>query len=452
MARLLFARIEAWVMILLALVMALGSIAFGYLVLDGSAGAEKYGKLSGAALAVAQIPDTLKDVIHPKDRLEIWNSARFDAKPSGWSAAQATAPDLPGYVLVSRYEGVERRNLLELVSLKDRQVKYSWPVDANRLLGDAAQTSAFMDYSIWNASLFRAIHPIVLPNGDVFLKDHFSPLFRIDACGQPAWKNDANVFHHSTELDADGNIWVPSVIEPHSVKGVPDDFLEDAIAEVDPDGKLLFKKSVTELLIENHLEHLIFSNGTYVYDTTHLNDIQPVLTDGPYWKRGDLFLSLRNISSIMLYRPSTNQLIWHMEGPWLSQHDVDILDDHRIAVYDNHAEDRGKMAKVEDHSRIVTYDFATGAVSTLFDRLMADEKIQTLFAGSFTQLPNGGALIEDTTNARLMVAGPDGSLQAEMVNRASNGKIYQLGWARYVDQALGDQILTAVTAKSCAAP
>jgi hypothetical protein len=79
----------------------------------------------------------------------------------------------------------------------------------------------------------------------------------------------------------------------------------------------------------------------YNDDPTHLNDIQPVLADGPYWKKGDLFVSLRNISSIMLYRPSTDQIVWMKRGPWLSQHDVDILDDHRISVYDNNVQDRG---------------------------------------------------------------------------------------------------------------
>ena len=63
---------------------------------------------------------------------------------------------------------------------------------------------------------------------------------------------------------------------------------------------------------------------------------------GPDWKKGDLFLSLRNVSAVLLYRPSTDQIVWMKRGPWIGQHDVDILDDHRIGIYDNAAENRGE--------------------------------------------------------------------------------------------------------------
>ena len=81
------------------------------------------------------------------------------------------------------------------------------------------------------------------------------------------------------------------------------------------------------------MEYLLFSHGNdYENDPIHLNDIQPVDFDGDYWKKGDVFLSIRNQSMIMLYRPSTNQIIWIGNGPYLHQHDVDIIDDHRIAI------------------------------------------------------------------------------------------------------------------------
>ena len=55
---------------------------------------------------------------------------------------------------------------------------------------------------------------------------------------------------------------------------------------------------------------MIFTAGGYLDDGLHLNDIQPALTDSPYWKKGDLFLSLRHKSLILLYRPSTGKIIW----------------------------------------------------------------------------------------------------------------------------------------------
>ena len=86
----------------------------------------------------------------------------------------------------------------------------------------------------------------------------------------------------------------------------------------------------------------LFTKGMYNHDPIHLNDIEPVLADGPYWKKGDLFLSLRNVSAVMLYRPSTDEIVWIKRGPWIAQHDVDILDDHRIGIYDNAVEERAR--------------------------------------------------------------------------------------------------------------
>ena len=83
----------------------------------------------------------------------------------------------------------------------------------------------------------------------------------------------------------------------------------------------------TEIIIENGLEYLLFSvgDGGFDKDPIHLNDIQPVNFDGGFWKKGDVFLSLRHQSMILLYRPSTNEIIWKGTGPFFLQHDVDIL-------------------------------------------------------------------------------------------------------------------------------
>jgi len=341
----------------------------------------------------------------------------------------------------------------ELVSMSDWQVRHAWEPDAELLLKDAARVSHFSPFEDWNTNHFRAIHPLLLPNGDLITKDHDSPLLRIDACTARVWIQDSTTFHHSTEMDADGMLWLPGRAEPAKVAHVGVDFMDDEVAQVDPaDGRVLFARSIAQLMAEKGWTHRLFTNGAYIDDPIHLNDIQPVLADGPFWKKGDLFLSLRNISAIMLYRPSTDEIVWIKEGPWLSQHDVDILDDHRIAVYDNRTEDRGLGEYVETHSDILVYDFATDQVTTLLGDAMAKAEIKTLYAGLYTALPGGYSLIEDVTSARLVVIGPDGAVAAEYANKADSGKVFHLGWSRYLSQAEGDAALAAIASKSCKAP
>ena len=453
MQRLLFAKVEFWLVLLVLMIGFLATILFGSVVLHGERHDGPKGKLAAAAIALSEVPDTARQLLREDTQIQVADSSRFAEMQPGWNPTGDAMPQFAGYLLLSRYDGTRRRHVTELVSMTDWAVKHAWEPDAGLLLADAARTSHFAPFEDWNTNHFRAIHPLLMPNGDLITKDHDSPLFRIDACTARVWMQDATTFHHSTEVDADGMLWLPSRAEPAKVAHASPDFMDDEVAEVDPaDGKVLFSRSITQMMIEKGWTHRLFTNGAYVDDPIHLNDIQPVLTDGPYWKKGDLFLSLRNISAIMLYRPSTDEIVWIKEGPWLSQHDVDILDDHRISVYDNRAEDRGLHEFVETNSDVLVYDFATGQVTTLLADAMARAGIKTLYAGLYTAMPGGYSLIEDVTTARLVLIGPDGGVEAEYANKADSGKVYHLGWSRVVDQALGDQALAAIAAKSCPAP
>lgn len=450
MEQFLFRKIGLWVVLLVFCLGLIGMVSFGAAVLDSERKTARFGQLSAAAVAIAEIPDTVKRMLGPDTRLTVHNPDRFDDRPTGWTLAQGMpAAALQGYLLVSRYDGDRKRNVIELLSLADWKVAHRWIPEASELLADAARSSAFGDYSTWSSQYFRGIHPILTEDGGLIFKDHFSPLFRVDACARRVWMNDGRMFHHSTELDADGNFWIPALVEPHSIKRVREDFFEDQIVKVGPGGEVLFEKSVAQMLLDAGLDWMIFANGEYRFDPMHLNDIEPALTDGPYWKKGDLFLSLRNISTIVQYRPSTDKIVWLKSGPWMAQHDVDILDDRRIAVFDNNAQMRGGETFVEGSSEVMVYDFSTSEIESPLLQPMRENKIKTLFAGFYTALPGSYSLVEDSTDARLMIFDRSGSVAAEFVNRAEDGRIYHLGWTRFVEKNLGDRALSSIKLETC---
>src|SRR4029078_1412618 len=166
----------------------------------------------------------------------------------------------------------------------------------------------------------------------------------------------------------------------------------------------------------------LFTNGMYQDDATHVNDIQPVLADGPYLKKGDLFISVRNVSAIMLYRPANDEIVCMKSGPCISQHDVDILDDHRISVYDNGVEERARWKPYfSGPSQLMVYDFATGKVSLPLEAAMKRYNIRSWVEGLSTLLPDGSTLIEDPPGGRMVIFRPDGNIAAQYVNRAADG-------------------------------
>ena len=70
-----------------------------------------------------------------------------------------------------------------------------------------------------------------------------------------------------------------------------------------------------EILIENNLiDQSIFE--IHSADPIHLNDIEPALSDTMYWEKGDVFLSVRYLSAIIHYRPSSNKVINYITGPF----------------------------------------------------------------------------------------------------------------------------------------
>ena len=447
MQNFLFKRVELWVVLLLALVGILGTITFGWLALGYGRNPHAEGKLADATIAVAEIPDTIKQLIKNKDPRVANRWQRFGDK-AGWSPAEG-APSLAadGYLLLSRFSGDENRSLIELVDLGDYQTKYRWLPDVTQILDGVPRVSNITKFDRWSPRMFSFVHPYLMGNGDLIVKDHQSPLARVDQCGKVLWKQFDDLVHHSTNSDAEGNLWVPTLIDP----GNPDynkHFFQDGIAEFSSeDGHVMFNRSLPDLLVKEGYEAMMFGSGAYRDDALHLNDIEVAQATGPYWQKGDLFLSLRHTSMIVLYRPSVDKIIWIKQGPWLAQHDVDIIDDHTIAVFDNNAIDYGFGWYVKGHSNVMFYDFATNQTSVPYDKTLADLDIKSLTEGLFDMSTQGSVMVEEQNSGRIVILDKAGKLVSEYVNRAKDGKVYDLGWSRMISRNEGDAVLAALKAR-----
>jgi hypothetical protein len=449
MQKFLFARVEMWVVLLLAILAIAAALLFGAAVLEAERKTTTLPKLASVALQLADVPRTVQQLL-TNEPMVAFNSGRFPGA-RGWSFPQgADAARRDGYVLLSRYDGDARRHMIELWALADWTRVWIWQPDSATLMEGIPQSRwVLAQSSAWNPATWRAIAPWPFENGDLLVRDHQAPLLRIDACGRLVWRNEETLFHHSIESDGAGGFWTPSVIEPQSIRGVAADFRDDGLGHVDAQGRLISNESLVQILIDNGYEPQMFGVGRYSDDLVHLNDIQPVLADGPHWRKGDLFLSARRLSTVFLYRPSERRIVWARTGPWMSQHDVDILDDHRIAVFDNRAYDGGYMGKVRGHSDVAVYDFATDKVSYPYAEAMRDADMKTLSEGLQEVLPGGGLLVEEENAGRVLLLDRDKSLVAQFVNRAADGKVYRLGWTRFVDAATGDRLVANLRKTAC---
>jgi hypothetical protein len=428
----MFKKIEIWILYLTILLSILFSVGFGVLVRQELVGTIKAGWVSKTALAFAEIPVNIKRILTNDVILE-------DRFPSS-DGFNGTPNSEESYLLLSRYDGNLQEGIVELVDLSNFQIIHTWNPDIDAFNDLVKQVDEFK-YLNRDRSNSRSnlLHPKLLQDGQLLFQDD-GPLRKIDACSNLVFQNTHDTFHHSIETDIDGNIWVPSYMYPQSlpIEKVGRDmiqergFSDDAIVKLSPNGEILFEKSVSQIFIDNDLEYLLFSVGDAIFDVDpiHLNDIQPVNFDGEFWKKGDVFLSPKNQSMVLLYRPETNEIIWKGTGPFFHQHDVDILDNHRISIFNNNAKNFEDVHIVDGHNEVIIYDFKINEYSSYLKESLVQNDVRTIREGRSEILPSGDLFIEETNYGRTLYFNADGSLRWTHVYRSVDGNIYRVSWSR----------------------
>ena len=425
----MFKKIEIWILYLTILLGIVFAVGFGVLVRQELVGI-KVGWVSKTALNLAEIPANIKNILQGD---ELFVEDRF----SILDGYNGTPNSDETYLLLSRYDGDLQEGVVELVDLRNFEILHTWNPDIDAFNNLVEQVNEFKYLNRdGNNKRSMLMHPNLTDNGEL-LFGWEAPLRKIDACSNLVFQNTHDRFHHSIEIDIDGNIWVPSHIYPQSLpiekvgRDIRDEggFDDDAIVKLSPDGEILYEKSISQVFIDNGLEYLLFTVANN--DPIHLNDIQPVDFDGEYWKKGDVFLSLRHQSMVLLYRPSTNEIIWKGTGPFFLQHDVDILDNHRISIFNNNSKYLAEGNDVVDgHNEVIIYDFKTNEYSSYHKDSLIENDVRTISEGRSQILPNGDSFIEETNYGRTLYFNTDGSLRWTHANRADNGNVYYIGWSR----------------------
>jgi hypothetical protein len=450
--RLLFRKVELWFVAIILVLALIGAVLFGSVVLTTIKGGSRFGVVGDLAVSAADIPNQAKEIVNVflkgnKQALQA-SGDRFKKRAGfTFSFPSGSRPDL-GYLVLARYDPEISRSVAELVDLNTQKTVHRWLPDYAGIAAQVTIQSGLDDVHTYDApDRVRLFHPLILEDGSL-VYSNYSPLVRVDACSRTLWTAEG-LFHHSVESADDGGIWAPSYIEPQTLPGVLPTFKQDAITKVSREGKIVFRKSVAELLIENNLGYFVYGHDNYSDDPTHLNDIQEVTFDGQYWKKGDLFISARNISSIILYRPSENKVIWHKQWNWVHQHDVDILDDHRISIFDNHKYAYHNRHVVHGNNDVKIYDFETDEVSSPWAEALKTHDVRTINQGRSEVLSQDDVYVEETNYGRALMLNTKGDIIWEYINRGSDGILYYLNWSRVLNREYGDQLLKAINAAKC---
>ena len=346
--------------------------------------------------------------------------------------------DRNALLILPRYDLSLSRSIVEIIDLNNFEVIHTYKHDIAEMNDQVTNSAKFPRLKIDNSpTRFQYQHSLLLDDGSLISTNAYYPIFKIDICSNLKWINDEEMFHHGTNLEHDGNIWAMASIDPKSryVNQYQfEAYLDDAIIKLDIDGNILFRKSVTEILIENNVvpESFVFNNYlSNQIDPIHLNDIEPTFQDTKYWNKGDLFISLREQNVIIHFRPRDNKVINVITGPFAMQHDVDVISDKEISIFNNN-----NFIKDNKHSEVLVYNFETKTFIKLFNDQLKKNNFKTESNGLSEILRDGSLMVEETIHGRIILFNNQGKKEWEFINKDKNGDIGRVNWIRVIEDEI----------------
>lgn len=344
-----------------------------------------------------------------------------------------------GYTLFTAYTGKKCTN--RLINMKG-QVIHEWFIKYS----DVWKQAPFLkqqfgdEWTCWHGK-----H--LMPNGDLIASftDNGYPFcggtVRLNLKSQVVWKLPYCT-HHAVNLGGDGHLYIPEmeiqednqfrIEEPGAIfppgkfvrslryfwKGP---FAKDSVLIASQSGKLLTKVPILDAIQNSPYRGLLSNTNNISLDIpateepTHLNDVEVITKEWahhhPGIQAGDVMVSLRNMSTLVIIDRVSKKVKWSINGPFMRQHDPDLLPNGNILLFDNWgAMDSG------GHSRIIELNPVTQQIVWEYGG-PKEAPLYSEIRGGQQLLPNGNVLISESTGGRLLEVNRGKEIVWEYINK-----------------------------------
>jgi hypothetical protein len=273
-----------------------------------------------------------------------------------------------------------------------------------------------------------SIHGAVLyPNGDVLFnfEDGNFPtgggLVKIDKCSNLLSSLAENT-HHSVFRDDNGYVWVASHVfhrkEDNGFKFIKAPYHDDYVLKLSPDGKVLDRIFILEAIYRSGLEGLMRFRNRWVieknHEPVHLNKVEVLSKKWadkfPFFKAGDIMISLRNINTIAVLDKDSKLVKWWMNGAFSNQHDPDFLPNGHILLFDNRwhrrTEGGSRIIEIDPVSRKIVWEYYGDDAHPFYSELRGKQQL----------LENDNILVTDSEGGRVFEITRKGKIVWEYLN------------------------------------
>lgn len=353
---------------------------------------------------------------------------------------------------VTRYDPARAGNGLTLYSSAHEQAAYLMDMDGKVLHRWQMKFSQLWDESAAvknpRGDGFVYIEKArVLPNGDLialYTAIGDTPwgygIARLNAKSEVIWKYLANA-HHDFEIDDAGNIHVLTQrITETELPGfahLPRPRIDDFLVTLSPDGRELSSTPLMDIYAKSPYGRRLyfssqesFGNGDYL----HANSVDVLKAPAPGIpgsRAGQTLISFREISTVALIDEAQQRVVWAQSGPWVRQHDAQLLPDGNMLLFDNEGSASGHGV-----SRVLELDPATSRIVWSYAG-RDGEPLESLSRSSQTRLASGNTLIVESMAGRVFEVAPDGDIVWEFVNPVRGGegdrRIPIIFWVQRID-------------------
>ena len=298
---------------------------------------------------------------------------------------------------------------------------------------------------------------VAYPNGDLlalYVAVGDTPwgygLVKLDKDSRVLWKYLAHA-HHDVAVAADGTVYLLTQEvgrdDAPGLAAVRPPRIDDYVVVLSPEGRELRKVRLLDALLRSRYAHFLDAVPWYVTkgsgDYLHTNGVDVLDGTGaqrlPAATAGRVLLSFREINAVAILDLDAAEIVWATLGPWLRQHDPDLLPDGHLLLFDNQGNGGpGGM------SRVIEVDPATLGIVWSYAGT-ADRPFESAVRSSQQRLANGDTLVVESDGGRLLEVTPEGETVWEYVNpvrgtRPGGGEqmVPIVFWAERLDPAYFD--------------